>query len=416
MISKSSLLPTVSLFIGVAMVASACGISIGENDESATLESTGIGAPIDQNSEDEPDGEASGIEGSDAADSAPAELGDSEPTPAVAAPVATSIPQADEPTAAQLQQAFEQNQAENRAFCEASADYWVASNASDRIDIDRPGEVSMLYKLMDTRLDTAISLAPSEELAEPALVAREHFTRLHDAASEARFDLDVLETGSVYDDLEPSLKILIDIDNRLGTYLVGPCGYNRDSLEAGADSVAVDIARLVDDVLADSEEVDSGRPDGDYPGDYIEIADSADRLKVEVPIHWEDTQSEPSATGTALTIAPDVAAYFTTWKADGIKLTVSDAAGALDWRQPMYETNASVECTLISSAPYSDSLYTGWIDRYDNCAGGPASAVVIGATDEDFSLEILVEVQFDNVDTQNDEATLTQILDTFKAR
>ena len=42
--------------------------------------------------------------------------------------------------------------------------------------------------------------------------------------------------------------------------------------------------------------------------------------------------------------------------------------------------------------------------------------MVIGATDEDFSVEILIEVQFDDIDTQNDEATLAQVLDTFQAR
>ncbi len=410
MFRKSSLGPTISLLIGISLAASACGISVGEDDQSATLESTGIGAPAEQQTDDSNGQSNTSSDGSDSTDGNDStDSGDSNGP--VAAPVATSIPSDGEVADDQEPDSDEPTQAEHEAFCDASADYFVASQSANYVNFDRPGEVSMLYKVMDARLDEAIDLAPTDELAEPALYAREHFTILHAAMEQAKYDPAVVESSANYDELQVSLQTMIDIDDLLETYLTDACGYSSSGLEESSKMVAEDIAGLVDEVLTDS-----GVSDGDYPGDYIEIGDSTDRLKVEVPIDWEDTQSEPTRNGSALTIAPDVSTYLTSWRADGMKMTVTDAPSPIDWRAPMYETNASSDCTLTSSEPYSDALYTGWIDRYINCAGGPASAVVIGATDEDFSIEILVEVQFDNVDTQNDEATLTQILDTFKAR
>jgi hypothetical protein len=392
---KSGLRPALTLLTCLTLAFSACGVLDEEDHQGIGSDDSGIGVVMNVGT----DGET-GTDDSIAAPTTSIPTVDAEPEPQV------------EPIADQRDQATDEV---DRDFCEASADYWVASASASFIDVERPGEVSMLYQLMETRLNRAISLAPSPELAEPALVAREHFTIVYAAVEEARFDLDVVQSGQQYEDIEPSLRTLIEIDDLLETYLVGPCDYALSSLEGGVLSLADDIARLVDDVLVDSDTGDDSI-DGDYSGDYIEIVDSADRLKVEVPIDWEDTLSEPTANGSALTIGPDVSAYFTTWRADGIKMTVTDATRPIDWRAPMYETNASSDCTLIDSTPYSDSLYTGWIDRYDNCAGGPASAVVIGATDEDFSVEILIEVQFDDIDTQNDEATLAQVLDTFQAR
>lgn len=389
MFRKSGLGPTISLLIGLLLVASACGTG-GEDDQSQALESAEVTTTVEQ--ETTTTSTAPPVEETTAEDTTVEDSADQEP-------VAD-----DGPSRAALEE-----------FCDASADYFVASQSAQHIDSGRPGELSMFYSVIDTRLDEAVAVAPNDEMAEPALLARTHFTILHAAMDDAGYDPEVVESRDDFSDLEVSLQTMIDIDDMLSSFLTESCGYDADALDESARMVADDIGRLVDDVLSDSG-ADDDAIDGDYPGDYIEIGDSTDRLKVEVPLDWEDTQSEPLGSGSSIVIAPDVSQYLTSWRADGLKMTVKDASRPVDWRAPMYETLASEECTLVSSDPYSDALYTGWIDRYDNCGGGPASAVVIGATDEDFSIEILVEVQFDDVDTQNDDATLTQILDTFKAR
>ncbi|MEM9653310.1 MAG: hypothetical protein AAGA65_14520 [Actinomycetota bacterium] len=385
-----SLLP---LILGITLATSACSVELGEAEEVVTLGSSDV------------------VDGEDTTTTvAPASPDQDDPdAPApVAAPIVDPSPSDDARTGEDDQDA---------AFCEASADYWVASVAFSHIDRDRPAEVSTLFGLIDSRLDDAIAAAPNDELAAPALLAREHFTVIDEAIADFFYDLDVFEASSAFPELGQSFNTLAEIDSLLNDYLLGPCGYSQGTLDAAAESTASDIVRLVDEVLAaDDGDPTDGSNGADYPGDYIEIIDATDRLKVEVPIDWEDVQSEPSGGGAALTIAPDVDAYLTSWDADGLKMTVTDASGPADWRQPMYETNASTDCVLISSEPYSDPLYTGWIDHYENCAGGDVRAVVVGATDEEFSVEILVEVQFDNVDTQNDEDTLIKILDTFKAR
>ncbi len=294
-------------------------------------------------------------------------------------------------------------------FCSASADYWVASNAGSHIDLSNPAQVREVFQRMTVELDEAIAKAPNDELAQPALLAKDHFTPIHEALAGFQYDFDTFETSNVFVTLEARLDGLGDIDDLLQTYLAGPCGLSPDLLQASAEAEASEIA------LAYPGDATGDGGAADIPDGYTEIIDTTDRLKVNVPDSWEDVQSEPSGDGSSLTIAPDVGDYLTTWAADGLKMSVTNASSPIDWRQPMNETNASAECVLVSSDPYDDGLYTGWIDRYEEC-GGSSTAVVIGATDEEFSVEILVEVQFDNVDTQNDEETLNQIIDTFKAR
>lgn len=371
MFTRSSLRAALPLFLGVALIASACGA-----DDTEALD-TGIGISVDQSSDDQ------GSDGSDSDNSDPA---------------------------LEVSEDF----VADEAFCAASGRYWTAAGAGPHIDRDSPVEVDMLWALTDSRLDEAIALAPDEKQARPALAAREHFEVVYAALQNENYNLDALEAGDLYREVEPSLKMLLEINELLGAFLIGPCGYTKEGLLAAAEDTGNNVGQLAAEASGGEEAV--GSVDGDYSGDYIEVAGSSARLSVQVPIDWEDVQSGPTGNGSVLTVAPDVSEYLSTWRADGLHMSVIDATSPIDWRQPMYETSASSECTLVNSVPYSDALYTGWIDRYDDCGGGPATAVVIGATDEDFSVEILVEVQFDNVDTQNDEATLVQILDTFMAR
>lgn len=295
-------------------------------------------------------------------------------------------------------------------FCSESADYWVAANAGNSINMYSETQLRLVFEQMAIELDEAITAAPNEELEEPAIVARDHFVVIAQVLVDFDWDYAALEETVTYSELQPHFTAMGEIDDLLQEYLAGPCAFSEDDLDRRAEETGQAIINRAADLDAAQQDI----PDGEF----IEIVDGTDRLKVNVPYHWEDVQSEPDGPQSSLIIAPNVSEYLTTWAADGLKMTVKNAPAAIDWRQPMYETNAANECTLVSSNPYSDSLYTGWIDHYNNCGNSTASgtAVVIGATDADLSVEILVEVQFDTVDTADDAAILAEILDSFKAR
>jgi polyhydroxyalkanoate synthesis regulator phasin len=191
-------------------------------------------------------------------------------------------------------------------------------------------------------------------------------------------------------------------------------GLGDDTSTTVAPTTETTEAQTTETTAATLATDDAGSSSGGATDDgFVEVTDTTDRLRVSVPASWTDTQTEPSGDGSAITISPDVSTYLTSWAIDGMKFSVTNASSPVDWRGPMETTNAAAECTLVSSEPYSDSLYTGTIDRYESCPGDN-TAVVIGATDEDESIELLVEVQFDTVDVGDDAATLQKILDTFQ--
>ncbi len=378
----------------MAVVASGCVVGFGGDDDEQAESSTQISTEAVQDDEDEDDDET---------------------TTTVAADDDSTDDGTDDGTDNDDDDEEALDPAAVKAFCGASAEYWVASNAANHINLSRPAQVRQTFGLMEETLDEAIALAPDDELAALPLLARDNFDAVHAELAGFQYDWDTFLNSNVYaTNLEARLDTLGDIEDQLDGYLAGPCELSLDTLGDEAIATASGIA------AADTGE-GQDPDDGDDPGGpdvrdgYVEVFDSTDRLRVTVPEAWSDTQSEPSGNGSAITIAPDVSTYLTSWAIDGMKMSVAEAGVPADWRGPMAETNAASECVLVSSEEYRDPLYLGWIERYEDCPGG-STAVVIGATDEDLSVEILVEVQFDTENTGDDDEVLQEILDTFQAR
>lgn len=291
------------------------------------------------------------------------------------------------------------------AFCQASADYWVASNAVNQLDRSDPANVRVAFERLDVRLDQAIAAAPNPQLAEPPLAARGHLTVIHENLAAFDYDWEAFEISEALERITADVAALQEIEDLLEQYLESECGVSLNDLQerGRVEAEAIEAAA-------------GGQASEERPADgYRTVTDSSDRLKVDVPNAWGESEESNTAGRIDLTIAPDVDRYRESWATDGMMISMTEASSPVDWRSPMYDTAASSECTLVSSEPYEDALYVGWIDRYEDCGSG-STAVVVGATDADFSFELLVEIQFDSDQVGDDEATLQRVLDTFAGR
>lgn len=298
------------------------------------------------------------------------------------------------------------NTDDRAGFCEASAAYWVGSNAVNHLDRSDPARIRVAFERLDERLDRAITLAPSAQLAEPPMAARAHLTVIHKNLAAYDYDWERFDGSQELRAITSDVAALQSIEGLLQEFLERDCGLGLAELQDRGRAEAADIT-----AIAARDELDDEVPaDG-----FISVADGSGRLEVEVPEGWKDVDETIGDGRLSLVIGPDAGRYDETWAIDGMRISVADASSPVDWRSPMYDTAASSECTLVSSEPYEDPLYRGWIDRYEDC-GTTSTAVVVGATDENFTLQILVEVQFDGVDDATDGPVLQTILDTFIVR
>lgn len=295
------------------------------------------------------------------------------------------------------------------AFCAASADYYVTFNAVDSFDESDTAQFQAGFQLMEQQLATALSVAPTPELAEPPAAATEHLAVVVAELQSFGYNFNDFEASERYNAVQNDLAALGEIDGLLGEYLLGPCGLDGPTLDSRAVALAAELSSGSTGSTGSTDQGSSNVPDG-----YRAVTDPTGRLMVNVPSSWIDTDSSSSANSARMIVAPDADDYQSSWGADGLQMLVTDADADFDWRQPMFETAAFQECTLVDSQPYDDGLYTGWIDTYDAC-GTNTEAVVIGATDAEQSVEILLEIQFDADSLTSDGDTLGVIIESWIA-
>ena len=70
---------------------------------------------------------------------------------------------------------------------------------------------------------------------------------------------------------------------------------------------------------------------------------------------------------------------------------------------------------MVGTEPYDDGTYEGLLATYRNC-GIDSVATVIAAVSHDGQDGVLVELQFDSVESGPDATTLRNVIDTFLVR
>jgi hypothetical protein len=339
--------------------------------------------------------------GSDTADS------DDEPNDADTTTTTTAVaatPVAIEPAdsaAAVEEPPIESQVASTPEFCEASAGYYASTEAGDFVPRSNRAAVRSLFEAMDRRLIAAADAAPNDELAEPVLAAMESLAAVHDGIASFDYDGDAFEGSTVMTALAAEFDLLAKINDLLEQYLVGECGLQLQQLRVEGSNLGTAMTE---------------RADASAPVEFVEVTDSAERIRLQVPTHWDDVVNQQTGETAVMIASPNAALFDSSWAIDGIRvMTAPTAAVTVDRDTAMSETAAAIECRSVSSDPYDDGTYVGRINRYRNC-GGSTFAIVIGAASHDGEYSVLVEMQFDDHDTAFDATTLQMVTDTFIVR
>ena len=285
-------------------------------------------------------------------------------------------------------------------FCDASAGYYVATEAGDFVSRRNQAAVRALFEEMEQRLLHAVDTAPNEQLAEVPQSAVEHLAAVHDGIAYFNYDGDAFEGSSVMDALGADFDALARVQGLLEGYLEGECGVSLQQLR-------VDGSLLAEALVA-------GVNDGEFVS-YTEVVDSADRIKVELPSHWDDIVNQQGGETAILVASPDASLFDSSWAIDGIRITTRPAPAVVDLDSVLERTPAAVECRLVGTEPYDDGTYEGLLATYRNC-GIDSVATVIAAVSHDGQDGVLVELQFDSVESGPDATTLRNVIDTFLVR
>ncbi|MDX1614038.1 MAG: trypsin-like peptidase domain-containing protein, partial [Candidatus Promineifilaceae bacterium] len=157
--------------------------------------------------------------------------------------------------------------------------------------------------------------------------------------------------------------------------------------------------------------------DGVTYDNYITVSDDSGRLEVSVPVAWGDvdgtpwTNDEGDLLGPAISAAPDLQAYRESWTTPGIEFAaLTEISEPLSVEELLEFFDFSDSCAYGGRESYSDPLYSGLYDIWENCGDVGTLYVVLSAVPDDGTFSIVVTVQ---VVSDADLDALDQILDTF---
>ncbi|MEO1063196.1 MAG: trypsin-like peptidase domain-containing protein [Actinomycetota bacterium] len=148
--------------------------------------------------------------------------------------------------------------------------------------------------------------------------------------------------------------------------------------------------------------------------EYTFVTDDTGLLSMEIPTAWSDVSGVPvDDIAVDLRAAPDLAAYEANYDVPGVQFTVDAAPELLSATPEQLVGGIDVwrgGCTVQSSEPYTDGLYSGYWEAYSGCGGSSAGAILVVARPADATYTIILAVQ---VVTDADLEAADRILDTF---
>jgi hypothetical protein len=184
--------------------------------------------------------------------------------------------------------------------------------------------------------------------------------------------------------------------------------------EATDDTVADDDR---DDAIGDfGDSVNDSL--GDVPtdtttyGEYVSVSDDSGFLTVDVPAAWSDVDGSEGLFGPDVTASTDVQEFFQTYNVSGLEFQATDIQTNQlpdDVLTDVSEGQAS-QCTPLERQDYSDPLYTGRSQVFEDCAGTETDFVWLAFEPADLSFHGVVGVQITN---EADIEALERALDTF---
>lgn len=157
---------------------------------------------------------------------------------------------------------------------------------------------------------------------------------------------------------------------------------------------------------------------GDVPtttdtyGEYVTVSDDSNFLTVDVPAAWTDVDGTAGLFGPDVTASTDVQAFFQTYDVSGLEFQATDIQTnqAPDQVLDAVSQGQASQCTSLGRQPYSDPLYSGVSEVFQDCAGGTNDFVWLAFEPADLSFHGVVGVQ---ITTAADIEALERALDTF---
>lgn len=293
-------------------------------------------------------------------------------------------------------------------FCDAGYVAYESWVVLDLVPTEAKPEIvepAMTQLLIDINL--ALEVAPNEELATAPRYAFTTMNNIRNFAIEHGYDGDAM-ADAISPEVAADYDAFLIVMDALSEYLEGPCGMDLGGARTNAttrlgilESNAAN--RPAQNPVEQTPEVEDIR--------YIES--NWGDIQVAVPAGWDQEESWVDGRTRNLAVSSDLAAYDSSWRADGLQIFAADltADDDVNLERMLASTAAWNECTQDSAAPYSDGLYSGEIHRFVNCDGGQTGAAVITAVSDDGAIAIIVQVQMIDFN----EAIMTLIADSFRA-
>lgn len=157
---------------------------------------------------------------------------------------------------------------------------------------------------------------------------------------------------------------------------------------------------------------------GDIPtdtttyGEYVTVTDDSGVLSVEVPAAWDDVDGGEGLFGPDIIASTDVQAWIQTYEPSGLEFQ----ATGIETNQSPDEILSAVsqgqagQCTSLGRQPYSDPLYTGVSEVFEDCAGTETDFAWVAFEPADQSYHGVIGVQ---ITQQADVEALERALATF---
>lgn len=157
---------------------------------------------------------------------------------------------------------------------------------------------------------------------------------------------------------------------------------------------------------------------GDIPtdtttyGEYVTVTDDSGVLSVEVPAAWDDVDGGEGLFGPDIIASTDVQAWIQTYEPSGLEFQ----ATGIETNQTTDEILSAVsqgqagQCTSLGRQPYSDPLYTGVSEVFQDCGGTETDFAWVAFEPADQSYHGVIGVQ---ITQQADVEALERALATF---
>jgi serine protease Do len=157
---------------------------------------------------------------------------------------------------------------------------------------------------------------------------------------------------------------------------------------------------------------------GDIPadtttyGEYVTVSDDSGTVSVEVPAAWSDVDGSPGLFGPDVIASTDVQAWIQTYEPSGLEFQATDIETnqSTDEILTAVSTGQAGQCTSLGRQPYSDPLYTGVSEVFEDCGGTETDFTWVAFEPADQSYHGVIGVQITN---QADIEALERALATF---